>query len=368
VQAHKLTTYESWSLAIPEIPLRSHLYHLEPIGVGTPLVESLTGYVTRLASVHCLPTGILVLSKIAPHIKEEYVFRIKAGLTKIDSINAINGNRSTATNWVLALETLTLCSNLHFLTMLTWADVLSTQGLLRGFRAWCPACYQEWRAVGQAIYEPLIWALNVVKVCPLHYQCLQIRCPNCHKKLPKLAWSSRPGYCSSCKGWLGLTLEAKVSNSEFLSENELKWQLWVLSNIKELIAIASLLSSPPTRTTIQKVISAYVNQVFKGNVKALASLLEMDRETVNSWYNNTSIPTLESCLKISNCFGISVADFLTKEDVFISASPAAQLQAKEKHSQRKTPEKFNHERVRSTLEAALNEYPPPSLQEIVRRL
>ena len=43
-------TYESWSCDRPvHFPKRSHLYQLRPFGVGTPLVESLTGYVCRLA-------------------------------------------------------------------------------------------------------------------------------------------------------------------------------------------------------------------------------------------------------------------------------------------------------------------------------
>ncbi len=43
--ADELTIYESWNLEQPSIPLRSRLYQLEPVGIGTPLVESLTGYV-----------------------------------------------------------------------------------------------------------------------------------------------------------------------------------------------------------------------------------------------------------------------------------------------------------------------------------
>ncbi len=37
-----------------EIPKRSRLYFLEPIGVGTPYTESLSSYLTRLAQEHCV--------------------------------------------------------------------------------------------------------------------------------------------------------------------------------------------------------------------------------------------------------------------------------------------------------------------------
>ncbi len=73
------TTCELWNLEKPLIPQHSRLYHLKPIGVGTPYVESLTGYVARLAEAHCVPTGILVLSEIAPFVKKGYVFDNKSG-------------------------------------------------------------------------------------------------------------------------------------------------------------------------------------------------------------------------------------------------------------------------------------------------
>jgi len=52
--------FESWSLSRPPVPPRSKLYSLEPIGVGTELVESLTGYVARLAEAHAVAVGDLV--------------------------------------------------------------------------------------------------------------------------------------------------------------------------------------------------------------------------------------------------------------------------------------------------------------------
>jgi hypothetical protein len=52
--------YDSWSLSISPIPPRSRLYALEPIGVGTALVESLSSYVARLAEAHSISVGDLV--------------------------------------------------------------------------------------------------------------------------------------------------------------------------------------------------------------------------------------------------------------------------------------------------------------------
>ena len=45
----KFKPLEIWDLKLPLIPKRSRLYNLEPIGFETPDIESLTGYIARLA-------------------------------------------------------------------------------------------------------------------------------------------------------------------------------------------------------------------------------------------------------------------------------------------------------------------------------
>ena len=52
-----LTIYNSWNITIPAIPARSRLFQLEPRGIGTPYVESLTSYIVRLARSFLLITN-----------------------------------------------------------------------------------------------------------------------------------------------------------------------------------------------------------------------------------------------------------------------------------------------------------------------
>lgn len=59
-----LEIYDSCDLNKPSIPPRSRLYHLEPIGIGTPYVESLTSYIARLAEAHCLTPKLLLEREI----------------------------------------------------------------------------------------------------------------------------------------------------------------------------------------------------------------------------------------------------------------------------------------------------------------
>jgi len=184
-------TYENWNLEPPLCPLRSHLYSLEPCGIGTPQVESLTGYIARMAEAHCVLTATLISQEFASLSKPS---QGRSYLHDMSSrTEALNGTGRMAKNLVEMLEGLTLRNDLRFLTLLFWADVLPKRGLLRRTRAWCPACYHQWRTKGQAVYEPLLWTLQVVAICPDHQQHLVFQCPHCQRQLPLLAWQSRPG-------------------------------------------------------------------------------------------------------------------------------------------------------------------------------
>lgn len=112
--------YELWDWETPVIPERSPLFHLEPVGVGTPDVESLTSYLTRLAYEHCVPLVKLVLTEVAPRLKENYVQHPEhTSLEKIfgGRTHALNGVGTMAASLVQVLEALTLRSDLRFLTL-----------------------------------------------------------------------------------------------------------------------------------------------------------------------------------------------------------------------------------------------------------
>ena len=48
----------------------SELYSLNPIGIGQPLIESLTSYISRLAFAHCVYPGILMERVVQLTIKK----------------------------------------------------------------------------------------------------------------------------------------------------------------------------------------------------------------------------------------------------------------------------------------------------------
>ncbi len=54
-----LATYEAWDMTAPVVPPRSRLFHINPVGLGTPLVECLTSYFSRVAEAHSVSPGAL---------------------------------------------------------------------------------------------------------------------------------------------------------------------------------------------------------------------------------------------------------------------------------------------------------------------
>ena len=52
--------YGVWEAQVFKLPERSRFYSLSPVGIGTPQVESLSGYIARLAEAHVLSVGDMV--------------------------------------------------------------------------------------------------------------------------------------------------------------------------------------------------------------------------------------------------------------------------------------------------------------------
>lgn len=193
-----LAAYETWDLTAPVVPPRSRFFNLNPIGVGTPMVECLTSYFSRLAEAHCLSPGALN--------QHELMLR-GAGARNMFSCktkgrcytSGINGKDNVAANFVSVLGNLTGRGDLKYLTMIPWKPVLTSKFLMRNVAAWCPDCLIGWEDSGQPAYVPLLWTLEVVKFCPYHRRALRLTCPHCKRPQGVIGHRSRVGFCSRCK-------------------------------------------------------------------------------------------------------------------------------------------------------------------------
>lgn len=311
--------YEALSnLQPPEIPKRSRLFYLEPVGVGTPYTESLSSYLNRLAQEHCLTSQKLIMGEIAPLIltgedKSELLQKsVSHLLGNSDGKPAINGMRQMTDQLVTVLEQLTLRQNLRFLTLLSWKGMISDRGLFRNYRAWCPCCLEAWKQDKKTIYEPLLWSFKDVEVCLSHQQRLIDECPHCKSRLPVFARISPPGFCSRCYRWLG-------NNGK--TTEEIEQYRVIIEGIGDLIAIAPQLKYKPIPIELTRKLELLLlvfEEAIKQDFKLLGDLADiMERLRIavkknqSKPYNlvNLVIPVCEKArIKISQLFLLNIKE------------------------------------------------------------
>ncbi|MDQ3703930.1 MAG: TniQ family protein [Chloroflexota bacterium] len=342
------------------LPARSRLYSLEPIGVGTGLVESLTSYVARLAYAHRVTVSGLARVFLVPrHDATDYAghpcqpqqpqryptlsteHAVRAPLKNVlKNMPSYDGTGTSAERWVRILQALTLRSELHCLTILPWGAALSARGLLRLTRAWCPTCLSEWEARGKwccatqsgrygnltQVYEPLLWRLQVVRVCPTHGRPLRTQCPHpdCGREQSSLHTYTRPGYCSWCYRWLGVSEEEEAKGES----GRASWDEWVLSNVSQLIAAATHVLVPPQApqapqaTLVREALAACVERFTGGNMEAFEREARLPHSVLQYPLRRGGLPQLATLLHVSYCMQVSLLDLLTNGASIATKLPA----------------------------------------------
>lgn len=360
--------YQHWDAPALNIPARSRLYSLPPIGIGTAGVESLTGYVARLAEAHCVSPHTLLAKEILGirSLKKKPLSLYRTSFLGFSS-NHMNGVGPTANLTVSSLEQLTLSSEIRYTTLLTWANILSPSQLLRRKRAWCALCYGEWQIKGQQIYEPLLWSFDAVSICPWHHEPLSEICPYCNTLLPHLASTSRPGYCSRCKRWLG-TITNKATYGEgasTLPSLEPTVTISAVDLIGRLLTHAPSLESPPTHQGFIANLTKCIDGAADGSINSFSHSVGIWSGTIRRLLDGATKPRLEVLCQICMCLRISLLDLLS------SADNGDMLEKRRVILRLGTPmpeEQVPWNEVEGRLRAALQESPPPSLEEVARRM
>ena len=282
VDKSNLKVYDRIDIEPIELPSVSRLYSLEPIGIGTPLVESISGYVARLAEAHCVTPKRLIMGEIAPLILgDKYdstvmTKNISTIFGNSDAKPAINGMRDKTKILVDVLEQLTLRRDLRYLSCFAWKGIIKERKLFRQHKAWCPECLDQFR-LQKHLYEPLLWSFKDITYCSQHNCQLMDCCPHCDSSLKAMpsasfaiANNSRVGFCSRCKKWLGKGREKnKVSAINLQSDRP------IVRGIEDLITVTSLLKSPPTLSTeIKKLqlIQFYFERAVRQDLTQLIAL------------------------------------------------------------------------------------------------
>lgn len=361
------------NLTLPTIPSRSRLYHLEPIGLRTPCVESLTSYFTRLATAHSVSANSLYMFELQPIILNSGLIEpiskeCKGKKVFLGAIaRPINGSNDIAQTWVSTIESLTLRRHLCYLTTLLWRDAIAVERMLRSSPAWCPSCFKEWQQEGKIIYEPLLWMLAPITVCPSHRRKLIDICPFCNNSPHFLSGNKILGHCSYCGSWLG---SADNEVDEPLSpdnQEKLKHELWCASVISEWIEVAQISVALPTKNSLREAIKYCIEITVGGNLSAFARLIGVNVQTVINWNSGRSKPWLRGLLIICSALKISLAQLLlfnTQTSTILSESTEVKKLRRETVMSRGRTRRY----VQNTLITALQEIPSPTLRELADRM
>ena len=349
--------FDSWDCTPQAVPPRSRLYAIQPTGIGTPFVESLSGYLGRLADAHAVSVGNLVLRELSTlvsnplfHSSEPNIFHAR--------FYAINGLGDPARKWIEALQVGTMRMDLRFLTLLSFADLLWPLALFRRRRAWCSVCYADDRASGKPVHERLIWALRSVAVCPQHRWALEEVCPNCSQRSKPITAFSRPGYCFRCQAWLG-------GNTLVGDPHATDEEIWSADEVGALLSAAPCIGSTSLRNTFTMNFQACVDYIAEGNKSAFADAAKIRDERVKAFLDRNCQPQLSTLLRISYHLRIPLMSFLERDLVRAAGS---WQEAKERVQKARLPSTRSAENIRAELERAASEQPPPRLSDVARRL
>ena len=204
-----------------------------PLGQGTPYVESLTGYLQRLANTYEIPTATLFGRAVYPALQARGLWRSRLSDVLRRHAYALNGADEVARLGVDRLETLAGRNDLADCSFLTLGDLelIRRAEVVADGKRWCPAC---WRADGPpgGRYERKLWALAVVEACPVHGTALTERCFACGRRQPVIARDVGVGTCGLC----GADLAGPVEPSTPRDGSDATRQAWYAGEAAALLA------------------------------------------------------------------------------------------------------------------------------------
>jgi hypothetical protein len=339
---------------------RTVLYSLNPLGMGTPFVESLSGYISRLAYSHCLTTGTLMSKLLAPSLNKTYLTKIsqRGGNGFYDSSSGINGIGTLANDFVEVIQSLNHNPNLESLTLIRWNKILPTRGLMRDHKAWCAKCYHEAKLNNSPAYDQLIWYLKEVSCCPKHKISLSFQCPNCSRKMQVFSRNTRPGYCQYCNNWLG---EVIAQNKAIIKDDNLK----IATYIGDMVVYSS---SDNYKEINRDIISLILNKLiflsFEGSVNKFSKHLAIPETTLRYWLRGVNIPPLHNLITICLKLNISMLEFLGINDLPSNIN----IPENSKNNTASFRPKYDYQMIKMILASEINIENPNSLKKLAETI
>lgn len=275
------------------------LLRVEPMGLGTVDIESITSYVARLAQAHSTSIPVLLSTAVRRTHQNNTTLNYVCTRPISESVRPT----ATAANMVetLAEATGTPRSTLQSMTFLALRGVVSRWATdFSQEPRWCPLCLEEWRIGGTPQYFKLQWQLRGVESCPIHRCQLQNRCPSCGATQNSHRGRQLLGYCSSCTSTLSSTPSSDTEAS-------------MPSGHSELIQLVEHIATHPGQFfpasgTSNIVRSLYDEAWRKGTLEDMFTRLSKNdcRDLVYGMYS----PSLSLAVHVSRSLGIPLVRLL----------------------------------------------------------
>lgn len=282
----------SWPAVAGDIKNRwTVLPPLKLRGVGTSLVESVPSYVARMLWTTGVPLNHLT-AYVARHalpgsgsartfMRSEALNAI--AISRIDELEVLSGEKHLR------------CGSLWALSEIVSYNT-SAYGEYK--RRWCPRCYEDWDSNS---YEPLVWRLDLLGVCPRHQCRMECTCPKCGEFQRDTYQQELRRICSAC----GTSLSAGATWPKLPV-----FAQWIDEQIMQLTEYCATPRAVPAplSTYTDLAIGLRINAKRSGRMDTVMRLVlrDIDRHA----RRNSRRPTLRSLLNVCALQGISVQELL----------------------------------------------------------
>lgn len=289
-----------------EIPERSRLFGLEPLGLGTEEAEGLISYLIRLAGAHCISPKCLLSAEL---------FRLMRGVNSVhhaefytDYAKTLHSTGKFAETFVKIVEQLTCRTDIPLMTALPWSEIIPAigTGFMTQHPKWCHACWAEDRGNRRTPYSRLSWGFALYQVCARHQIPLIDACPWCGKHQPFFADHAVISRCNTCYGWLAThaTEEEAVSDSK---------QVWISHAIEDMVKHGSIALSDVTGELFRGRLTELVNTLANGQKTRLSEMLGLTRSTMAAWITKQQKPLFPQFLYMCHQLDILPSELLFSE-------------------------------------------------------
>jgi len=165
--------------------------------------------------------------------------------------------------------------------------------------------------------------------------------------------------------WLGSTSKVEDLAVDFA---ELEWQTWVVKNVGELLAYTPNLAELPRRDSVAKSLSICIAQTTEGNITEFARRLGFLKSAVSQWRAGKALPQLSILLKVCHALDVSLIDFLLNSESLYRVKSLTTNSLNSEPESQQIKRQFETVHLQQSLQAALNEEPPPTMKAVAQWL